>query len=98
MLAIHHFDTELRDTVWRCISHIELHLRVTVGYELGRLGSFAHLDRAVPDERAATRSSSSLESYSDPQARSMEDFTSTISAAMSGQPSVSLATEVLQVG
>ena len=99
VLAIHHFDTELRDTVWRCISHIELHLRVAVGYELGRLGSFAHLDRAVLDERTANQKFDQFrKSLANLQARSKEDFVQHHERHYEGQMPVWVATEIMQLG
>lgn len=85
--------------MWRCISHFELHLRVTVGYELGKLGPFAHLDRAVLDERTANQKFDQFrKSLADLQARSKEDFVQHHQRRYDGQMPVWVATEIMQLG
>lgn len=99
VLALYNFDTRLRESVWACLSALEIQLRVSVGHELGRLDPFAHVNPDVLDQRVVARKFDqfrrSLESL---QVRSKEDFVQHFLQRYDGLMPVWVATEIMQMG
>lgn len=53
-LKLYLFDEALRSSLFDCLQQIEVGLRVQIGYQLGKSGPFAHLDRSMLDAHACS--------------------------------------------
>lgn len=97
--ALYDFDARLRDAVFRAISAVEIAVRVQLGYELGRIDRFVHLqleslDRSVRVDQFAKFQGNLREL----QSKSREDFVEHFKTRYDGKLPIWVVTEILQFG
>lgn len=101
VLRLYDFDTRLRIATFAALSDIELWLRANLGYSLGQISAFAHLETSsleLSTPHAPERYSNWLRKYERELSRSKEDFVQHHQRKYGGKLPVWAAVEILDWG
>lgn len=99
VVSLYRYDEQLRFAAWEAITRIELALRVQIGYELGKIDPYVHLQPSLLDSQMdAGQYSKFKKSLADLQSRSREDFVTHFQTKYDGRLPIWVVTEILQFG
>lgn len=105
-LALCTFDHDLRLCLLDALQHIEVGMRVQIGYQLGKTHTFGHLERSVLDQVACSKTTQSGDVYSDWRAHferlaeeaKGEEFVKHFHLKYGGEMPIWVATECMTFG
>lgn len=99
VVKLYGFDERLRSAVWEAASQIELALRTQMGYQLGKVDPFIHLDPTLLDPSVRPESYQKLRTeLVRAQDRSHDDFVVHFRRKYDGRLPIWVVTEIMQFG